>query len=58
MVFLGSASKKLARFYKKGARGQIMAPAAKKGKIWGADFNNAPAGDTIIPRGFFDLAFC
>lgn len=41
------------------ARGEILAPAArKKKKIWGANFNNAPAGGIIIPRGFFDLVFC
>lgn len=37
---------------------KILAPAAKKEKILGANFNNAPAGGIIIPRGFFDLAFC
>ena len=25
----------------------------KRKKIWGANFNNAPAGSKIIPRGFF-----
>ena len=32
-------------------------PRLKKEKIWGANFNNAPAGSKIIPRGFFNLAF-
>ena len=52
-----SASKKIGGFYKKMRRKKILAPAAKKEKMWGANFNNAPAGSKIIPRGFFYLAF-
>lgn len=52
-----SASKKVGGFYEKARRKKILAPAAKKEKIWGANFNNAPAGSKIIPRGFFNLAF-
>ena len=52
-----SASKKMGGFYEKMRGKKILAPAAKKEKIWGANFNSAPAGSKIIPRGFFNLAF-
>ena len=53
----GRQVKKWASSMKKLRRKKILAPAAKKEKIWGANFNNAPAGSIIIPRGFFSLAF-
>ena len=43
---------------KKSGREKTMAPAAIKKKNMSANFNNAPAGGIIIPRGFFDLVFC
>ena len=49
---IGRQAKKWAGSIKNAAK-KILAPAAKKEKNMGADFNNAPAGDTIIPRGFF-----
>ena len=53
----GRQAKKMSGFCEKARRKKILAPAAKKEKIWGANFNNAPAGSKIIPRGFFNLAF-
>lgn len=36
----------------------IARAAPKKEKIWGTDFNNAPAGNIIIPREFFNSVSC
>ena len=52
----GRQAKKMGGFYEKMGK-KILAPAAKKKKIWGANFNNAPAGNIVTPREFFNLAF-
>lgn len=53
---IGRQAKKWARSMKKRGEKNIGARRAKKEKIGGANFNNAPAGSIIIPRGFFNLA--
>lgn len=50
----GWQAKKQAGSMKKMGK-KILAPAAKKKKMWGANFNSAPAGNIVIPRGFFNL---